>query len=193
MNYEQKYKEALEKARQFSEHPLQEDSSSIVEYIFPELKESEDEKIRKTLIRFFKDSYPDETEMYDGTVTVGKALAWLEKQGKQKETICDKCKKEQPSHSCQDITALGRCALEKQGEQKPINDTDEEIVKAVKDTSILDMVESKFKPKFKIGDVVKMDYCLGKVVEITNDAYLLDTGQGIPFSNEYKMELLKKI
>ena len=37
MNYEQKYKEALERARQFSEHPLQEDSSNIVEYIFPEL------------------------------------------------------------------------------------------------------------------------------------------------------------
>lgn len=39
MNYEQRYKEALERARQFSEHPLCEDSSNIVEYIFPELKE----------------------------------------------------------------------------------------------------------------------------------------------------------
>ena len=36
----------------------------------------------------------------------------------KKETLCDKCKKTQPSHSCQDITALGRCALEKHGEQK---------------------------------------------------------------------------
>jgi hypothetical protein len=36
----------------------------------------------------------------------------------KKETLCDKCKKAQPSHSCQDITALGRCALEKQEEQK---------------------------------------------------------------------------
>lgn len=35
----------------------------------------------------------------------------------KKETLCDKCKKAQPSHSCQDITALGRCALEKQDEQ----------------------------------------------------------------------------
>lgn len=33
----------------------------------------------------------------------------------QKETLCDKCRKTQPSHSCQDITELGRCALEKQG------------------------------------------------------------------------------
>ena len=41
MDYEQKYREALERARQFSEHPLQEDSANIVEYLFPELKESE--------------------------------------------------------------------------------------------------------------------------------------------------------
>ena len=53
-----------------------------------------------------------------------------EKQGEQ-ENLCDKCRKEQPSHSCQDITALGRCALEKQGEQKPTD---------------------KAEPKFKVGD-----------------------------------------
>ncbi len=35
----------------------------------------------------------------------------FEKQSKQ-ETLCDKCRKEHPSHSCQDITALGRCAVE---------------------------------------------------------------------------------
>lgn len=52
MNYEKKYKEALEKARQFSERPLEEDSSGKVEYVFPELKESEDGKIRKVLIDF---------------------------------------------------------------------------------------------------------------------------------------------
>ena len=43
---------------------------------------------------------------------------FLEKQGEQKGTLCDTCKKAQPSHSCQDITALGRCALEKRSEQK---------------------------------------------------------------------------
>lgn len=40
---------------------------------------------------------------------------------------------------------------EKQGEKKHVNDTDEGIVEAVKDTSILDMVE----PKFKVGDVMR--------------------------------------
>lgn len=77
MNYEQKYKEALEKARQFSEHPLQEDSSSIVEYIFPELQEIEDEKIRKWLIDWAK------AVKWSKKFTISKKqlLAWLEKPG----------------------------------------------------------------------------------------------------------------
>lgn len=75
MNYEQKYKEALERARQFSEHPLQEDSSSIVEYIFPELADSEDERIRKALIRFHKSTID-----IDG-IKGEDIIAWLEKQG----------------------------------------------------------------------------------------------------------------
>ena len=80
-NKEKAYDDALERAKKLKETC---DSTAVVgwcEYIFPEIRESEDERIRKTIIRFFKDSYPNEIEMYDGSVTVGKALAWLEKQG----------------------------------------------------------------------------------------------------------------
>ena len=80
MNYEQKYKEALEKARQFSERPLEEDSSSIVEYIFPELKESKDEKIRKLLICGMNALKEQKTETF-ATIPIDDAIAWLEKQG----------------------------------------------------------------------------------------------------------------
>ena len=45
--YEKKYKEALERARQFSEKPYLEDSKDIVDYIFPELKESEGDRMVK--------------------------------------------------------------------------------------------------------------------------------------------------
>lgn len=62
---------------------------TALETIIPELAESEDEKIRKTIIRFFKDQYSNETEMYDGSVTVGKAIAWLEKQDYTKKDIDD--------------------------------------------------------------------------------------------------------
>ena len=88
MNYEKAYKEALEKARQFSEHPLQEDSSSIVEYIFPELKESEDEKIRKWLIDWAK--AVNWSEQF--TISKEQVLAWLEKQ-KSVGEIVERCKK----------------------------------------------------------------------------------------------------
>lgn len=82
MNYEQKYKEALEKARQFSERPLEEDSSTIVEYIFPELKESDDERIRKVLIDYFN-RYKEQEECGINTfygIPTDNILAWLEKQ-----------------------------------------------------------------------------------------------------------------
>lgn len=77
MDYEKKYQEALERARQFSEHPLQEDSSNIVEYIFPELKESEDEKIRKEMIAYMK--HPKDGELFPKAW-----ISYLEKQGEQK-------------------------------------------------------------------------------------------------------------
>ena len=118
MDYEKKYKEAFERARELSKTT----TGANYEYIFPELKESEDERTRKEILDYI-----------DKATGCKRWVAWLEKQGEQKETLCDKCKKTQPSHSCQDITALGRCALEKQGEQKPVDEVE---------------------PKFKVGDWV---------------------------------------
>lgn len=75
------YDEALEKARQFSEYPLQEDSANIVEYIFPELKESEDERIRKEIISALE--YANHKGVYD------KHIACLKKQVEQKPISFD--------------------------------------------------------------------------------------------------------
>ena len=55
----------------------------------------------------------------------------LEKQGEQ-ETFCDKCRKEHPSHSCQDITELGRCSVEH--EQKSDNSYCQENCKGFQQT-----------------------------------------------------------
>ena len=44
-------------------------------------------------------------------------------------------------------------------------------------------------PKFKVGDWIANDYCYGKVIALTDDAYLLDSGQGIPFSCEHNAHL----
>jgi len=43
--------------------------------------------------------------------------------------------------------------------------------------------------KFNVGDWIANDYCAGKVIALTDDAYLLDSGQGIPFSCEHNAHL----
>ena len=78
MNYEKAYDEALERARKFYDANTNEGYRKIFEEIFPQLKESEDEKIRKELVSLVlnamgreKDSFSD--DKYDSM------LAWLEK------------------------------------------------------------------------------------------------------------------
>ena len=72
VDYEKKYKEVIQRAR-FAYKDEDKHLQETLKRIFPELKEkeSEDEKIRKELIKFVKVNIPDE-ERY---------IAWLEKQG----------------------------------------------------------------------------------------------------------------
>lgn len=84
MNYEKAYKEALERAKIWQEHLYEvgdKDYADELNYIFPELKESEDEKIRKTLIEYFN-AYPKD---YFGGLKKSYIVAWLEKQGEQNQ------------------------------------------------------------------------------------------------------------
>lgn len=73
MNYEQKYKEALKRARQtVADIP----NTPVAEWLrvtFPELEESENERIRKW-IKGLLSTYEHDLELRD------EALAWLEKQ-----------------------------------------------------------------------------------------------------------------
>ena len=54
-DYKEKYEEALEKARK-----LDEDGCHVLRDVFPELNESEDERIRKALIEMIHDTTGDE-------------------------------------------------------------------------------------------------------------------------------------
>jgi len=76
MDYEEKYKEALDKANVI--HKCGNNQiKQIMEKVFPELAESEDEKIRKAIIDFISTyEYP---ELIDKEVWV----TWLEKLGEQ--------------------------------------------------------------------------------------------------------------
>lgn len=79
MNYEQKYKEALEKARKKIENSRNIEMVSFIEDAFSELKESKDEKIRKELIKWMND-FPDEIWRF---IYKKDIIAWLEKQGEK--------------------------------------------------------------------------------------------------------------
>lgn len=72
MNYEKAYKEAIEIAREIN-NEQQAQPFNIMTRVFPELKESEDEKIRKDLINYFNGAALEHREE--------EVLAWLEKQG----------------------------------------------------------------------------------------------------------------
>jgi hypothetical protein len=79
------YDEALEKAKIWQEHLYDvndKDYADELNYIFPELKESEDERVRNKLIEFFKGYFPDEE--WWGNITQEDIIAYLEKQGEQK-------------------------------------------------------------------------------------------------------------
>ena len=87
MNYEEKYKNALAHAREI--HRNEEDKRRDMEWLFPELKESEDEKIRKGLINIINLSY--DCGIAITKENYKKYIAWLEKQ-ESVEEIVERCK-----------------------------------------------------------------------------------------------------
>lgn len=78
MNFEKRYREAMGRAKKYMQDGRMTPTKTFAEYIFPELRESEDERIRKALVRFHKSTI-------DVNGIKGEDIvAWLEKQGKQK-------------------------------------------------------------------------------------------------------------
>ena len=80
MDYEKKYKEALERAKTFYENA---NANGLilkkwwVEQVFPELKESEDERIRNNCIHFLE----LQKTHHAATFEIDECIAWIEKQG----------------------------------------------------------------------------------------------------------------
>ena len=83
MDYEKKYKEALKDMRAIYPN-LKGDAKLAVEHAFPELAESEDERIRKGIIEIIKVVSGPDCDVYLNEKKQEKYLAWLEKQKEQK-------------------------------------------------------------------------------------------------------------
>lgn len=80
MDYEQKYNEALEKAKKFKETCNSASIISWCEHIFPELKESDHERIRKELIDYIKSKSKNSCSPTPPKNTLINWITWLEKQ-----------------------------------------------------------------------------------------------------------------
>lgn len=139
MDYEKKYKESMTKMSTFlAKHDgftISKDGEMYKELseIFPELKESEDEKIRKELLGFHKDAVQSLQlqEREDNIWSIEqheKFITWLEKQGEQKQDPCEHC--DNIKLNCTNFPCIKKVAFEqgksvydvineKQGEQKP--------------------------------------------------------------------------
>ena len=83
MDYKQKYKAALEWMRDV--YPtLTGASKEDAEHFFPELAESEDEKIRKGIIEIIKAVSGQDCDVYLDEKKQEECITWLEKQKEQK-------------------------------------------------------------------------------------------------------------
>ncbi len=83
MDYEKKYKAVLEQARDYYNRVQTDYARKELENIFPELRESEDERIRKGIIEIIKAVSGPDCDVYLDEKKQEKYLAWLEKQKEQ--------------------------------------------------------------------------------------------------------------
>ena len=180
MDYEKKYKESLAVAKEILNSRCKEGEQGAfhradLETIFPELAESEDEKIRKVLIDYFK-GYKEHEECGIRTfygIPTNDFLTWLEKQGEQKHTD----KVESMEHSY--ITTNSEFfqwiydRLKYVYNENPNVDYMLSLKERIED---MKNPTDKIEPKFKAGDwIVNNKYNdIVKVLEINNEQYRLD-------------------
>lgn len=197
MDYEKKYKEALERAKVFKKHLLEIHDKGYAEemdYIFPELTESEDERIRKEITLFLREGRP----YYCPDSAKRQEWAnWLEKQGEPTDNIVKRAMTEKQrvlltetngvanidwnTRSLQDVKLLLEQGLdyikelEKQSEQKSGN---------------------KVEPKFIVGDWVMLNEnhnSIYQVEEIENYHYVLRHILGGAFGEPFGLESLMRL
>lgn len=155
MNYEKLYKEALERATD-AHKDTDRHLKATIERIFPELRESEDKKIRKDIVAA--------VETYGFTQDRKEEIyTWLEKQGEQKcgGDVNDEALQKQlqiwfDKGKCSGIDEV-RNNPEKYGLQKPTD---------------------KVEPKFKVGDWITNGEYTWKVTDIKPLDYILQSQIG---------------
>lgn len=120
MDYEKAYKEALERASKLQENSNGMILKKLLWNIFPELKESEDERMLREIKRYIKEQGDKPTGLPNGTVAISDMIAWLEKQGEKKpaDSYCqENCKGFKETGKC---FADGDCKAKRDAEQNSL-------------------------------------------------------------------------
>lgn len=207
MDYEKEYKEALERAKKLKENPkaifFEEENIHVSDYIFPELAKSEDERIRKDIIRVFKGEISFTSEKENK-----KYIAWLEKQKSEEINVkalltADRLAAAEMTGRLKErkdiVENPQKYGLEKQGgiDNCPLEGsadcvTTDSRKQGEQNHSEQDL-EMVAKPKFNIGDwivsdkpYINNDYRLCKVVEISDGYYTIQTIDGLKGYNTFK-------
>lgn len=170
----QRYDEALERAKKWYNAPnidkMPTYGNRIIEEIFPELAESEDERIRKEIIKFIDGDY---TQRWITDETKASWVAWLEKQGKHSiynvpsrkvilailnlgnewKELTNGCTSKEYGTQ---FDYIQKHWHKKQGKQKPAD---------------------KVEPKFHVGDIISNGISEVKIVSIDKNNYTVTNGE----------------
>lgn len=188
MDYEKAYKNALAHAREI--HRNECEKRRDMEWLFPELKESEDERIRKGLINYFN-HHKNGINIFYG-IKGDDILAWLEKQGECHISHDDEIMIKQlteyftTGHGLQNTNETVvewlnnvKEKLEKQGE-KPQGKTytfeGKSAFEAISEVKVDNI--NKIKSKFKVGDWITNGDYTWKIAEVKPLDYILQSQDG---------------
>lgn len=171
--YEKKHKEEIIRATQLWE--CGDITRENLEYIFPELAESEEERIRKEIIDFIY----DKTDTYELREKSNSWLAWLEKQNDKDNQV------KLPTFTFDDILALQCCmeTVKKVQEDKDLYEKLNDLHSRVYDAYHLEKqgeqkTADKVEAKFKVGDTMR-------TLQEANDGYTDGMPVVISIDNEY--------
>lgn len=159
-----RYDKAIERAKGLIDFSSDSELKTL-EYVFPELRESEDEKIRKEILDYI-----------DKATGCKSWVAWLEKQEDKDSQV------KLPTFTFDDILALQCCmeTVKKVQEDKGLYEKLNDLHGRVYDAYHLEKQgeqkpDDKVEPKFKVGDYV-VDNCgyVWRIEGIINQFYILE-------------------
>lgn len=187
--YEQKYKEALSFLKDLKPH-MSDYCIEKLDGFFPELRESDDEKIRKELLEHCINRRDGKQICVDAS-DYRRWAAWLEKQGEQKPVEWDYPYGE--NETVDKLMAIAEC-LEMDEGFLYNGYTGTECVKFLRDLA-RKQVEckpaDKVEPKFKIGDwcIDNEDGTIFQIVKVLDNTYTYKTNEDEEYScTHYSLE-----